>query len=82
MAETVQRGPGHDCGPRHRVVSPGPRAFVVEGLNSGFPNPEERASFARATGAGLPKTRLRLGNDPVTGFPNPRGPLRPAAITM
>ena len=69
-------------GPRCRVVSPGPRAFVVEGLDSGFPIPEERASFARATGSGLPKTRLRLGNVPVIGFPNPHGPLRPAAITM
>ena len=68
--------------PASWVVSPSPRAFVVEGLNPGFPHPGEHFLLRQSGRYGLPKTRPDLDGGLVTGFPNPRGPPRPAAMTM
>ena len=68
--------------PASWVVSPSPRAFVVEGLNPGFPHPGEHFLLRQSGRYGLPKTRPDLDGGPVIGFPNPRGPPRPAAMTM
>ncbi len=63
---------------------PGPRAFVNErlDLSAGFPNPAREPLPYRNDDLGLPKTLGRLGSGSVIGFPNPRDPFRPAAMTM
>ena len=60
--------------PASWVVSPSPRAFVVEGLNPGFPHPGEHFLLHQNGQHGLPKTRPDLDGGPVTGFPNPSRP--------
>jgi len=57
-------------------------ASVIKGLIVRVPIPGGALLLRQSDRAGLPKTRLRLGSDPVIGFPNPRGPLRPAAAPM